>query len=167
MQNAASRGVLTLCPFPSTESRTAMAEIRQSAIVGYSAEQMFSLVDDVARYPEFLPWCEKAELLAQTDDTLRARLSVAKGKLRYAFTTDNVRSRPNTIEMRLVDGPFKRLHGVWRFSDTPLGCKVSLELEFEFASRIIALSLSPVFKAITGSLVNSFKQRADALNGRV
>ncbi len=143
-----------------------MAEIRQSAIVAYSAEQMFSLVDDVARYPEFLPWCEKAELLADTDTTLRARLSVAKGKLRYAFTTDNVRTRPNTIEMKLVDGPFKHLHGVWRFTDTPLGCKVSLELEFEFASRIIALSLSPVFKAITGSLVNSFKQRAESLHGR-
>lgn len=143
-----------------------MAEIRQSALVAYSAEQMFELVDDVARYPEFLPWCARAEVLAQEANAVRARLSVARGKLRYAFTTDNLRTRPTRIEMRLVDGPFRRLQGVWRFADTPLGCKVSLELEFEFASRILALTLSPVFKVITGSLVNSFKQRAEALHGR-
>lgn len=143
-----------------------MSAIRQSAIVGYSAAQMFALVDDVARYAEFLPWCEKAEVLTVDAEAMRARLSVAKGGLRYSFTTDNRRETPARIEMRLVDGPFKRLHGLWRFADTPLGCRVSLELEFEFANRILAATLSPLFKAITGSLVSSFKQRAEALYGR-
>ncbi len=143
-----------------------MAEVHQSAIVAFSAAQMFALVNDVSRYPEFLPWCEKAECLAQTLDTMRARLTVAKGRLRYVFTTDNRQTPFLQLEMRLVDGPFKRLHGVWRFVDNPLGSRVSLDLEFEFANRILAAALSPLFKTITGSLVNSFKQRADDLYGR-
>ena len=127
---------------------------------------MYALVDDVPRYPEFLPWCVKAEVLAQTEATMRARVSVAKGALSYSFTTDNVRRPPESIEMTLVDGPFKRLQGAWRFVDTPLGCKVSLALEFEFANRLLALTLSPLFKAVTGSMVASFRQRAEALHGR-
>ena len=142
-----------------------MSEIRQSALVGYTAEQMFTLVNDVAQYPSFLPWCEKAECLAASATTLRARLTVAKGRLRYSFTTDNVLTPPHRIELQLVDGPFKQLQGVWTFADTPLGCKVMLELKFEFANRILAATLSPLFKAVTGSLVGSFRQRAESLYG--
>jgi ribosome-associated toxin RatA of RatAB toxin-antitoxin module len=143
-----------------------MSSIQQSALVPYSAAQMYALVDDVPRYPEFLPWCVRAEVLAETETTMRARVSVAKGALSYSFTTDNLRRPPEAIELTLVDGPFKRLQGVWRFVDTPLGCKVSLALEFEFANRLLALTLSPLFKAVTGSMVNSFRQRAEALHGR-
>ncbi len=143
-----------------------MAEVHQSALVAFSAAQMFALVNDVPRYPEFLPWCEKAECLVQTADSMRARLTVAKGRLGYVFTTDNQQAPPWRLEMRLVDGPFKRLHGVWQFVDNPLGSKVSLDLEFEFANRLLAATLSPLFRTITGSLVNSFKQRANDLYGR-
>lgn len=126
---------------------------------------MFALVNDVGQYPAFLPWCEKAECLAATPTTMRARLTVAKGRLRYTFTTDNQLHPPHRLELQLVDGPFRRLHGVWRFDDTPLGCKVTLNLQFEFASRLLAATLSPLFKAVTGSLVGSFRKRAEALYG--
>ena len=143
-----------------------MSSLQQSAIVPYSAAQMYALVDDVARYPEFVPWCVKAEILAQSDATMRARVSVAKGALSYSFTTDNQRQPVSLIEMRLVEGPFKRLQGAWRFVESPLGCKVSLALEFEFASKLLALTLSPLFKAVTGSMVNSFRTRAENLYGK-
>ena len=142
-----------------------MAEIHQSAVVAFSARQMFALVNDITRYPEFLPWCAKAECLTQTLDVVRARLTVAKGGLHYTFTTDNHAQWSTQLEMRLVDGPFRRLHGIWQFVDNPLGSKVSLDLEFEFANRILATALSPLFKVVTGSLVNSFKQRAEQLYG--
>ncbi|MGD9602947.1 MAG: type II toxin-antitoxin system RatA family toxin [Gammaproteobacteria bacterium] len=143
-----------------------MSEIHQSALVAFSSEQMFTLVNDVLAYPSYLPWCEKAECLAASPSTMRARLTVSKGRLRYTFTTDNTLDPPHRLELNLVDGPFRRLRGTWRFDDTPLGCRVSLDLEFEFASRLLGATLSPLFKAVTGSLVGSFKQRAEALYGR-
>ena len=143
-----------------------MSEIHQSAVVGFSAEQMFALVNDVPQYPMFLPWCEQAECLAATPEAMRARLTVAKGRLRYSFTTENRLFPPHRIELHLVDGPFRKLYGVWSFSDTPLGCRVMLDLHFEFANRLLSATLSPLFKAIAGSLVNSFKQRAESLYAR-
>lgn len=143
-----------------------MSEVHQTANVAYPAAQMFSLVNDVRRYPEFLPWCEAAECLQESPLAVTARLTVAKGPLRYTFTTDNRLTPSARIEMCLVDGPFRRLHGVWGFRDNPLGSVVSLDLEFEFASRVLAATLSPLFKVITGTLVSSFRQRAEALYGR-
>jgi ribosome-associated toxin RatA of RatAB toxin-antitoxin module len=143
-----------------------MSEVHQTATVAYPAVQMFALVNDIRRYPEFLPWCETAECLEESPQEVRARLRVARGPMRYTFTTDNRLAPPGSIEIRLVDGPFRRLHGEWRFTDNPLGCRVSLDLEFEFASRVLAATLSPLFKIITGTLVGSFRQRAESLYGR-
>lgn len=143
-----------------------MSEVHESAVVAYSAAQMFALVNDFAEYPTFLPWCQKAECLSQSPVVVRARLTVSKGRFHYTFTTDNQLQPPSRLEMQLVDGPFKRLYGLWSFADNPLGCEVSLDLEFEFANRILATALSPLFKAVTGSLINSFKLRAEALYGR-
>lgn len=126
---------------------------------------MYVLVNGVARYAEFLPWCEKAEVLAESDIAMRARLAVRKGKLNYTFTTDNRLQAPHQIAMTLVDGPFKQLQGTWRFTDAPLGCKVELDLQYEFASKLLAFTLSPLFKAVTGTLVQSFKDRARQLYG--
>ncbi len=142
-----------------------MAEIHQASIVPFNAAQMFGLVNGVARYGEFLPWCERAEVLSESDTAMRARLFVRKGKLHYMFTTDNRLQPPYRIEMTLVDGPFKRLHGTWRFEDNPLGCRVCFDLDYEFASKLLGLTLSPLFKAVTGSLVQSFKDRARQLYG--
>jgi ribosome-associated toxin RatA of RatAB toxin-antitoxin module len=142
-----------------------MPEIHQSALVPYSPAQMFELVNDVARYPEFMPWCEAAVVVDSRPAVTRAALTVRKGRVHYSFTTDNALDPPRQLEMRLVDGPFKRLYGVWRFAENPFGTRVSLDLEFEFPNKIIGAALAPVFKAVTSSLVDSFKRRAEQLYG--
>lgn len=142
-----------------------MPEIHQSTVVAYSATQMFQLVDNVEAYPRFLPWCERAEVLSRSTDVVRARLLVRKSRLHYEFTTDNYPQPPHRLELRLVDGPFKRLRGMWGFIDNALGSRVSLDLEFEFSSRLLAATLSPLFKAVTGSMVEAFKTRAVAVYG--
>jgi coenzyme Q-binding protein COQ10 len=142
-----------------------MSEIHQSAAVPHSAVQMFELVENINAYPQFLPWCENAEVLSRSVDSVRARLTVKKGRLRYTFTTDNVAQPPHQLELRLVDGPFKRLSGVWRFVDNALGSRVSLDLQFEFSNRILAATLSPLFKTIAGSMVDAFKKRAAEIYG--
>ena len=143
-----------------------MFEIHQSAITPHTASQMFELVNDVERYPLFLPWCHAATVLARSPTVVRARIAIRKAKLDYEFTTDNHLTAPHRLEMCLVEGPFKRLNGAWRFEENVLGCRVALDLEYEFANRIASLALAPIFKAIAGSLVESFKARAAELHGQ-
>ncbi len=133
----------------------------------YSSAEMFALVDDIAAYPDFLPGCRRAEVLSRSDDEVRATIELAKGGVEKAFTTCNRIQRNKMIEVRLVEGPFKHLNGFWRFD--PLGehgCKVSLDLEFEFASRVLGLVVGPVFNQIANSLVDSFMKRAVEVYGR-
>lgn len=127
---------------------------------------MFRLVADVDAYPSFLPWCMGASQVPAGENRVRATLKVAKGKIGYTFTTDNILKPDSSIEMRLVHGPFKRLHGTWRFDAVPTGCRVSLYMDFEFSNRLVAAALSPLFKAMTSQLVASFRHRAQALYGR-
>lgn len=143
-----------------------MPSIKQSEIVPYSAAQMFGLVNDVEAYPQFMPWCERAWVDARSESRIRAGLAVRKGKIHYCFTTDNDLTPCRRIDMRLVDGPFKKLHGIWQFADYQVGCRVSFDLDFEFANRLVGTALAPLFKIMTSSLVGSFRQRADSLYGR-
>ena len=137
-----------------------MHEISRFELVPFAPEQMFELVRDIESYPEFLPWCRTAKILRSTEQGVIATLSIAKGKIEHSFTTEN-RNAPNSqIEMRLVDGPFKQFHGFWRFEQIESGCRVGLNLRFEFASKILAIGLAPVFKAITGTMVEAFRDRA-------
>ncbi|MSR15850.1 MAG: type II toxin-antitoxin system RatA family toxin [Gammaproteobacteria bacterium] len=142
-----------------------MSEIHQSTSVAYSAAQMFELVNNVEAYPAFLPWCDAALVLSRSASTSRVRISVRKGVLKYTFTTDNYPQAPCQLELRLVDGPFKQLNGLWRFIDNALGSRVSLDLRFEFSNRVVAATLSPLFKAVTSSMVEAFKQRATVVYG--
>ncbi len=138
-----------------------MTTIRKSALVPYTPAQMFALVDDIEAYPEFLPWCKSARVLSRTEDEVRATLELSKGGVEKAFTTCNRLQKNKMIEMRLVEGPFRRLEGFWRFE--PLGdagCKVSLDLEFEFSSRMLGMVVGPVFSQVANSLVDSFQKRA-------
>ncbi|MFA5530417.1 MAG: type II toxin-antitoxin system RatA family toxin [Thiohalomonadaceae bacterium] len=143
-----------------------MSIVQKSAIVPYTASEMFRLVDDVDAYPQFLPWCRSARVLSRTEDEVRATVEIAHGALRKSFTTHNRLQPGKMIEMRLVEGPFRRLEGFWRFD--ALGenaCKVSLDLEFEFSSRIISMALGPVFSQITSTFVDSFRRRAEQVYG--
>ncbi|HEY0722109.1 MAG TPA: type II toxin-antitoxin system RatA family toxin [Gammaproteobacteria bacterium] len=144
-----------------------MPNIQKSALVPYSAAQMFALVDDIEAYQQFLPWCRSSQVLARGEDEVRATIEIAHGSLRKAFTTRNRMQRDKMIEMRLEEGPFRHLEGFWRF-DT-LGeqaSKVSLDLDFEFSSKLVGLAMGPVFSQIANSLVDAFSKRAVQVYGK-
>jgi ribosome-associated toxin RatA of RatAB toxin-antitoxin module len=144
-----------------------MTTIHREALVPYTAAQMYDLVNDVAAYPQFLPWCSRALVESASDDEMRASVEISKGGLNKTFTTLNRLQRHKMIEMRLVDGPFKHLQGFWRFDavdDT--GCRVAFDIDFEFSNTLTKLALGAVFSQITNTLVDSFCQRAVGVYGR-
>ncbi len=144
-----------------------MTSISKSALVQYSPAQMFSLVDGIEAYPEFLPWCRSTRVLSRTDDEVRATIELSRGGVNKAFTTSNRNQKNKMIEIRLVEGPFKCLEGFWRFDALGEdGCKVSFDLEFEFASRMLSMVVGPVFSQIADSLVDSFHKRAVEVYGK-
>lgn len=144
-----------------------MTSINRSALLPYSAHEMYSLVDGIPDYPEFLPWCKAAEEIKREPEQVTARLDLAYSGLEKSFTTLNVNQPDRMIEMRLVEGPFRQLQGFWRFE--PLGeqaCKVSLDLEFEFSNRLVGMAMGPVFSQIANTLVDAFSKRAEQVYGK-
>ncbi len=143
-----------------------MQKIERSALVPYSAEQMFDIINDVEAYSEFLPWCESAELLSRTESELVGRLTLSRGNVRQTFTTRNKTDRPHTMTIDLVEGPFKALTGRWTFTQIGEGgCRVHLKLGFEFDSRFMNFTFGKVFGAAADRLVDAFCKRADKLYG--
>lgn len=142
-----------------------MTVIRRRAFTPYTCAQMFALVNDVAAYPQFLPWCAEATVLQASATLMRARLGVRKGPLALSFTTENRLHPPSGIELALVDGPFEKLRGQWQFAPSDGGCMVGLELEFEFGGRFGGAVLARAFRPIADSLVDAFVQRARASHG--
>ena len=143
-----------------------MKTIAKTALVFHSAEQMFDLVDQVENYPDFLPWCANSRVLEHTDSHMVAELVLAKGRLRHAFTTRNERSRPESIRLALVEGPFKHFHGEWSFqAKGEQACQVSLDLSFDMGGKLTAMALSPVFTQVANTMVQAFCDRADEVYG--
>lgn len=143
-----------------------MTHIQRSALLPYPARHLYDLVNRADRYPEFLPWCSRAEILHETDTGMRARLTVAKAGMTQAFTTLNALIPGQRIELRLEDGPFSELHGVWEFK--ALGehaCKISLDLHFNYAGPLIKATLGPLFNQAANNMVEAFCQRAKELHG--
>ena len=139
-----------------------MPTIRRSALVEHSAARMFDLVNDIAAYPQRFRWCSAAQILEQGDQRLVARLDLGFGSFSTWFTTENTLVRPTSIDMQLRDGPFKRLHGRWAFHALAEdACKVSLELEFEPTSRLLAPALALGFQGLADRMVNDFVRVAD------
>jgi ribosome-associated toxin RatA of RatAB toxin-antitoxin module len=140
--------------------------VSKNALVKHSAAAMYRLVDDVEAYPQFLPWCAGARVIQRQADEVHASIDIAHGAIRKTFATRNRLQPDKMIEMRLVEGPFKHLHGFWRFDALGEdGCKVSLDLEYEFSSKLLGLAIGPVFSQIANTLVDSFCQRANSLYG--
>lgn len=140
-----------------------MPNISRSALVNYSSEQMYQLVDDITSYQEFLPWCGESVEHKRDNAEVEASVTIAKGSIHKAFTTKNILTENTLIEMHLLDGPFKKLHGFWRFE--PLdetACKISLDLDFEFSNRLVGMAIGPVFNQVANTLVDSFVDRAKA-----
>ncbi|KXU39003.1 ribosome association toxin RatA [Ventosimonas gracilis] len=142
--------------------------IQRSALLPYSAQSMYELVNDVAHYSDFLPWCEAGEVLEVSQTHMLARLKLGKGIIRQQFVTRNALVPGERIEMNLAEGPFKKLHGLWLF--TPLGeaaCKISLDLSFDYSGALVKASLGPLFNQLAASMVDAFCARARALFGAV
>jgi len=143
-----------------------MATIAKSALVQHRATEMFALVDDVSSYKDFLPWCGGSEELSRDGDEVKASVVIAHSGLNKTFTTLNRLQKDKVIEMSLIDGPFKHLHGFWRFDElSEDACKISLDLEYEFSNRLIGMVVGPVFSQIANTLVDSFCQRAEVIYG--
>lgn len=136
--------------------------INRSALVLHSTQRMSALVNDVASYPQFLPWCSKANILEQNSEFMIASIEVQKGGIKQSFTTRNDLSNDDRILMDLVDGPFKYLKGVWDFIHLKENaCKVVLTLEFELKQNIAKMAFGPVFSQAANSMVDAFCERAN------
>lgn len=143
-----------------------MAIISRSALVMYSAEQMFDLVNDVQSYPQFLPNCAAAEIREQSNEEMVAALQIKKGGLSKWFATRNQFVGKEKVNMALVDGPFDSLAGAWEF--IPLdeqACKVVLNLEYQFSNGLIEMAFGGIFKEVASSMVNAFTSRAKVIYG--
>ncbi len=146
-----------------------MKTIHKSVLIWHSAPQMFALVADVGRYPEFLPWCSSGQVLEETPDGMVASIGMALGGMKKSFTTRNLHQPNERIQLTLVDGPFSQLEGTWDFKAVGQGdlsaCRVEFSLTYGFASHTLAALVGPVFDKIAGSLVDAFVKRADQVYG--
>jgi ribosome-associated toxin RatA of RatAB toxin-antitoxin module len=146
-----------------------MKTVHKSVLIWYSAEEMFALVTDVAKYCEFLPWCDHSTVSGLEPDVLKAEIGIAFSGIHQTFTTRNTHVPEREVRMKLVDGPFSNLDGCWKFQ--PLGeagqraCKVTLELHYAFKSAALAALVGPVFDRIAGTLVDAFVKRAEQVYG--
>lgn len=138
-----------------------MAQISRSALVMFSAQEMYELVNDVHAYPEFLPGCEETKVLSHEPSAMMASVAVAKAGIKKTFTTENTLVHGQQIIMKLVDGPFKHLQGGWTFTELDdKACKVALELEFEFSSKLVEMAFGRVFHELCNSMIKAFSERA-------
>ncbi|AIR59179.1 type II toxin-antitoxin system RatA family toxin [Cedecea neteri] len=138
-----------------------MPQISRTALVPYSAEQMYQLVNDVNSYPEFLPGCTGSRVIDASANQMTAAVDVSKAGISKTFTTRNILTDNQSILMHLVDGPFKKLMGGWKF--TPLSedaCRIEFQLDFEFTNKLIELAFGRIFKELAGSMVQAFTTRA-------
>ena len=143
-----------------------MRKVSRSALVPYPSDDIYALVEDVDSYPLFLPWCNDVEVHLRQDNVVEATLELHRGKLSKRFRTRNTMQPKASMDLELVDGPFRHLSGGWRFQ--PLGdagCKVSLDMEFEFDSRMLDMLIGRFFEETCNSLVDAFTQRAASIYG--
>jgi ribosome-associated toxin RatA of RatAB toxin-antitoxin module len=142
--------------------RDPMRSVKKSVLVPYRAAQMFELVDHVELYPQFLPWCGGTQVLEQQGDRKTARIDIDYHGVRAHFTTDNVNDPPASIVVTLKDGPFRHLHGEWRFRALGEdGCKVEFDLAYEFATGLLDRVIGPVFSHIANTFIDAFVTRAE------
>lgn len=141
-----------------------MAQVEKSVLVPHSAEKMFQLVDAPERYPEFLPWCGGVDLKWRDEETTVATLHIDYHGLKQNFTTENAKTFPSLMDIKLVDGPFRHLEGIWRF--IPLAedaCKIEFKLHYEFSGHLLEKLIAPVFSHIANTFVDAFVERAEKI----
>ena len=140
--------------------------VERSALMPYSASKMFILVNDAARYPEFLPWCSSTDIISSTGTEMVARLNIAKGPIKQYFVTKNILVTDKSITIDLQEGPFKHLKGLWTFEALDENaCKVTLSMDFDYSNIILKATLGPLFNKAASTMVDLFCQRARAIYG--
>lgn len=142
--------------------------IHKSVVTNYTASQMYSLVTDVLSYPQFLPWCRGAKLVTLSAIEARATIEIAYHGLERSFTTRNKMQPDQWVNMYLINGPFRKLEGNWKFQ--PLDaqrCKVVLDLEYEFSNWTLGMLVNPIFHPLANNLVDAFHTRAQAIYPQV
>ena len=138
-----------------------MPKVHRHALVMFSAKQMYDLVNDVNSYPQFVPDCLAVKVLSQSDSELKASVQIGKASIGKWFTTHNKMCDGQTVEINLVDGPFKKLTGLWQFiAIDEDACKVVLDLEFEFSSKLIEVAFGSIFNHMANNMVKAFTKRA-------
>ena len=142
-------------------------EIRRSALIGHPAAQTFDLIEAAEYYPEFLPWCASATILARDDTVVAARLTVDYRGLKFGLTTRNPKQRPHWMAIRLEEGPFQRFEGEWRLVELgPDACKIEFALRYEFDSTLVGKLADTVFARIADTMIDAFANRAEDVLGR-
>ncbi|MDH4483564.1 MAG: type II toxin-antitoxin system RatA family toxin [Rhodoferax sp.] len=146
-----------------------MKTVQKSVLLWYSPQEMYALVTDVDKYPQFLPWCDRAAVLSRDESGVTAEVGIAFGGIHQSFTTRNTHNAPSQVGMALVKGPFSQLDGQWSF--LPVGdgsqraCKVELSLHYGFDSAVLSRLVGPVFDKIAATLVDAFVKRARQVYG--
>ena len=143
-----------------------MALVEKSVLIGQSAERMFELVDRCEDYPVFLPWCSETEVKYRDALKTVATLHVNYHSVKTSFTTENDKESPSSMKITLVDGPFRRLDGLWRFKSLSAeACKIEFQLSYEFSSKMFEKVIGPVFSQIANTFVDAFVKRANEVHG--
>ena len=143
-----------------------MALVEKTVLIEHTPAQMYALVDDVERYPEFLPWCARTALRFRDEHKTVATLHIDFLSVKSHFTTENMKDFPTEMRMKLVDGPFRSFDGTWHFK--PLGdtaCKIEFRLSYEFSSKLFEKIIGPVFSRIANTFIEAFVQRAAQVYG--
>jgi ribosome-associated toxin RatA of RatAB toxin-antitoxin module len=145
-----------------------MPDVKKTAVLPYSASQMFNLVNAIEDYPQFIPYCKSAQILSLNEDEIKATVDFARGSLQKSFTTVNRLQKDKMIEIRLLEGPFRHLQGFWLFEQQPNdSCQITLDLDFEFKNRLLGFAFEPLFLTVANKLVEAFSQRADVIYGGI
>lgn len=138
-----------------------MPSLRRSALVPFSPMQIYDLVNDIESYPDFLPWCRRSEILYQEESRLEAKIILSKGAITQQFTTMNTMIPGRRIDLRLVEGPFRRLKGSWCFDPVgDQGCKILFDMDYEMGRGLLGLAFGKIFNQLANSLVDAFCKRA-------
>ena len=143
-----------------------MREVRRSALIAETPQRMYQLINEIEHYPQFVPWCTAARVESRTDAEVIATLDIKRGPLHAEFTTRNLLESDKRVLMQLVRGPFRILEGLWTLTPLgALGCRVELEMRFEFSNRVTGALFEPLFENTAASLVDAFVKRARETKG--
>lgn len=137
-----------------------MTLVKRARVVPYSCKQMYDLVNEIEGYPQFLPYISASTVHHRDDIEVQATLEINAAGMTKSFTTRNRLQANKMIEIRLVDGPFHHLEGFWRFDEVDEGCRISFDLEFEFANKMFSMLLGPIFEQVADKMVDSFCDQA-------